>query len=223
MGNQAGGWTITWQGYTTKPGFPIIPGTTILDGIREHARGDVIHSADRFRAGPGGRRRASWSSARRRTARASATSAVRAGASTPPTRACCARRRTCSCPPRTRRPSTRSARRRAAARCVVVSGRPLIIDPARLGAIDALVAGLAAGQRGRRRRGHAVRPPPLHRHAAGQLAADARAGADQRRRCRLRPALPVRYGLRTHGGGSTATAATRSRPARAGARTTARR
>ena len=25
MGNQAGGWTITWQGYTTKPGFPIIP------------------------------------------------------------------------------------------------------------------------------------------------------------------------------------------------------
>jgi beta-glucosidase len=34
IGNQAGGWTLTWQGGSTN----VIPGTTILDGIREHAR-----------------------------------------------------------------------------------------------------------------------------------------------------------------------------------------
>ena len=33
IGNQAGGWTLTWQGGSTN----VIPGTTILDGIRQHA------------------------------------------------------------------------------------------------------------------------------------------------------------------------------------------
>jgi beta-glucosidase len=33
IGNQAGGWTLTWQGGSTN----VIPGTTILDGIREYA------------------------------------------------------------------------------------------------------------------------------------------------------------------------------------------
>jgi beta-glucosidase len=42
MGNQAGGWTITWQGNSNH----VIPGTTILDGIHELARGRVTHSAD---------------------------------------------------------------------------------------------------------------------------------------------------------------------------------
>ncbi len=42
IGNQAGGWTITWQGGSTH----VIPGTTILDGIREQARGNVTFSAD---------------------------------------------------------------------------------------------------------------------------------------------------------------------------------
>jgi beta-glucosidase len=42
IGNQAGGWTITWQGNSNH----VIPGTTILDGIREHARGRVTHSPD---------------------------------------------------------------------------------------------------------------------------------------------------------------------------------
>ena len=40
IGNQAGGWTLTWQGGSTN----VIPGTTILDGIREAARGRVTHS-----------------------------------------------------------------------------------------------------------------------------------------------------------------------------------
>ncbi len=34
IGNQAGGWTLTWQGGSTN----VIPGQTILDGIRAHAR-----------------------------------------------------------------------------------------------------------------------------------------------------------------------------------------
>jgi beta-glucosidase len=42
IGNQAGGWTLTWQGGSTN----VIPGTTILDGIKAHAKGDVTYSKD---------------------------------------------------------------------------------------------------------------------------------------------------------------------------------
>ena len=42
IGNQAGGWTLTWQGGSTN----VIPGTTILDGIRQVARGNVTYSQD---------------------------------------------------------------------------------------------------------------------------------------------------------------------------------
>ncbi|RJL24577.1 glycoside hydrolase family 3 protein [Bailinhaonella thermotolerans] len=43
IGNQAGGWTITWQGASGD----ILPGTTILAGIREVAKGATItHSPD---------------------------------------------------------------------------------------------------------------------------------------------------------------------------------
>ncbi|MBE1488153.1 glycoside hydrolase family 3 protein [Plantactinospora soyae] len=43
IGNQAGGWTITWQGVSGDT----IPGTTILEGIREVApRATVTYSAD---------------------------------------------------------------------------------------------------------------------------------------------------------------------------------
>ena len=42
IGNQAGGWTLTWQGGSTNE----IPGTTILDGIRRAAKGRVVHSSD---------------------------------------------------------------------------------------------------------------------------------------------------------------------------------
>jgi beta-glucosidase len=42
IGNQAGGWTLTWQGGSTN----VIPGDTILDGIRSAARGDVTYSKD---------------------------------------------------------------------------------------------------------------------------------------------------------------------------------
>ncbi|MGZ4214400.1 MAG: glycoside hydrolase family 3 protein [Solirubrobacteraceae bacterium] len=40
IGNQAGGWTLTWQGGSTN----VIPGTTILDGIRQLAGGNVTYS-----------------------------------------------------------------------------------------------------------------------------------------------------------------------------------
>jgi beta-glucosidase len=38
IGNQAGGWTLTWQGGSTNQ----IPGTTILDGIRHAAGGGTV-------------------------------------------------------------------------------------------------------------------------------------------------------------------------------------
>lgn len=41
MGNQAGGWTVTWQGQSGD----IIPGTTILDGIRQYSK-NVTYSED---------------------------------------------------------------------------------------------------------------------------------------------------------------------------------
>ena len=43
IGNQAGGWTIAWQGISGD----IIPGTTILEGIKEVApQAEVTYSAD---------------------------------------------------------------------------------------------------------------------------------------------------------------------------------
>ena len=42
IGNQAGGWTLTWQGGSTNQ----IPGTTILEGIQAATRGSVTFSKD---------------------------------------------------------------------------------------------------------------------------------------------------------------------------------
>ncbi|GAA0594471.1 glycoside hydrolase family 3 N-terminal domain-containing protein [Streptomyces crystallinus] len=42
LGNQAGGWTVTWQGQSGNTAFP---GTTLLQGIRQQAK-DVTYSAD---------------------------------------------------------------------------------------------------------------------------------------------------------------------------------
>ena len=49
IGNQSGGWTLTWQGFSEhNPGrVPQQPGTTILDGIRQVApQARVTYSAD---------------------------------------------------------------------------------------------------------------------------------------------------------------------------------
>jgi beta-glucosidase len=93
IGNQAGGWTLTWQGGSTN----VIPGTTILAGIRQLAHGNVTYSQDA------------------RTRRASATSSGRSGRMTRVTAWCSGRSRTCSSRRRTRRRSTRSAHRRSGA------------------------------------------------------------------------------------------------------------
>jgi beta-glucosidase len=42
IGNQAGGWTLSWQGQSGD----VIPGTTILHGIRSATSGAVTYSAD---------------------------------------------------------------------------------------------------------------------------------------------------------------------------------
>jgi beta-glucosidase len=42
IGNQAGGWTLTWQGGSTNQ----IPGTTILQGIRQADKSGVTYSQD---------------------------------------------------------------------------------------------------------------------------------------------------------------------------------
>ncbi len=49
IGNQSGGWTLTWQGFSEQnpAGVPHQPGTTILEGIRQVApRAHVTYSAD---------------------------------------------------------------------------------------------------------------------------------------------------------------------------------
>ncbi|GHG17250.1 MULTISPECIES: glycoside hydrolase family 3 protein [Amycolatopsis] len=48
MGNQAGGWTLTWQG---QSGERVIPGTTILDGIKAGAGKGTVVTYDRAGGG----------------------------------------------------------------------------------------------------------------------------------------------------------------------------
>jgi beta-glucosidase len=50
IGNQAGGWTLTWQGGSTN----VIPGDTILDGIRESTDSRVVFSEQATRRVPRG-------------------------------------------------------------------------------------------------------------------------------------------------------------------------
>ena len=142
IGNQAGGWTLTWQGGSTN----VIPGQTILDGIERAAEGRRLFSekaTTRCRA----TRSAWWSSARRRTPRASATSVAAVGLRP--------RRRRRAAPKQTMEISAadKQAIRTVCARptsctVLVVSGRPLIIPPALLTQIDALVASWLPGSEG---------------------------------------------------------------------------
>ena len=143
IGNQAGGWTLTWQGGSTN----VIPGTTILDGVRKLARGRVTHSPDAsapirpsdtgivvvgetpysegfgdvggprwgFDPGDGGELRPVKDMQLSAEDKAAVDKV-------------CAEARRCA--------------------VVVVSGRPLIIDPQRLASIDALVAAWLPGSEG---------------------------------------------------------------------------
>lgn len=144
IGNQAGGWTITWQGGSTTD----IPGTTILDGIRQAAgHATVTYSADAsapvrhgdtgivvvgetpYAEGFGDVGGPQWAydpgdhGVPRPVKDMQLSAADKAAVDT-----------VCS----------------VAAKCVVVvvSGRPLIIDPAQLAEIDGLVAAWLPGSEG---------------------------------------------------------------------------
>jgi beta-glucosidase len=143
IGNQAGGWTITWQGNSTH----VIPGTTILEGIRELARGRVTHSPDAsapirpsdtgivvvgetpYAEGFGDVGGPRWgfdpgeNGVLRPVKDMQLSAADKAAVDK-----VCAEARRCV--------------------VVVVSGRPLIIDPPQLRAIDALVAAWLPGSEG---------------------------------------------------------------------------
>jgi beta-glucosidase len=123
IGDQAGGWTLSWQGSSAN----VIPGTTILAGIRRALRGRMAPVprgvigvvvvgetpyAEYFGdvGGPGGQ-----------------TMELSAADGAAVDRVCAAARRCV---------------------VVVVSGRPLVIEPARLRAIDGLVAAWLPGSEG---------------------------------------------------------------------------
>jgi beta-glucosidase len=143
IGNQAGGWTLTWQGGSTN----VIPGTTILDGVRGSTSGNVTYSADGsapvrhsdlgivvvgetpYAEGFGDVGGPQWAydpgdnGVPRPVKDMQLSAADKAAVD-----------KVC----------------RAAAKCavVVVSGRPLIIDPAQRGKADALVAAWLPGSEG---------------------------------------------------------------------------
>jgi beta-glucosidase len=143
IGNQAGGWTLTWQGGSTN----VIPGQTILDGIRRASRGDVTYSADASAPVP---HRANGVVVVGETPYAEGFGDVGGpqwaydpgdnGRPRPPKTMMlsdadkaavdkvCAQARTCT--------------------VIVVSGRPMQIDPAQLNEIDALVAAWLPGSEG---------------------------------------------------------------------------
>jgi beta-glucosidase len=143
IGNQAGGWTLTWQGGSTN----VIPGTTILDGIRELASGGVTHSPDAsapigagdvgivvvgetpYAEGFGDVGGPQWGfdpgdNGQLRPPKDMKLSAADSAA----VDKVCAEAASCA--------------------VVVVSGRPLIIPPSQLGQIDALVAAWLPGSEG---------------------------------------------------------------------------
>jgi beta-glucosidase len=143
IGNQAGGWTLTWQGGSTN----VIPGTTILGGIQQATKRQVVSSPDASAPVPAG-----------------ATGVVVVG-ETPyaegygdvggPQWAYDPGDDNVPRPPQTMELNAADKAAvdkvcAAAASCtvLVVSGRPLIIDPAQLGEIDALVASWLPGSEG---------------------------------------------------------------------------
>lgn len=143
IGNQAGGWTLTWQGGSAN----VLPGTTILEGIEAATDAPVTHSADASAPVPAGAAGVvvvgetpyaegfgdvggpqwAWDPADNGVPRPAQTMELSA-ADRQAIQTVCA----------------------AAASCtvLVVSGRPVIIPPDLLGSIDALVASWLPGSEG---------------------------------------------------------------------------
>jgi beta-glucosidase len=143
IGNQAGGWTLTWQGGSTNQ----IPGTTILQGIRGESHGNVTYSKDAsapidpnatgvvvvgetpYAEGFGDVGGPQWGydPADNGVLRPQQTMQLNAADKAAVDKVCS-----------------------QAAKCVVVvvSGRPLILDPAQLGEVDGLVEAWLPGSEG---------------------------------------------------------------------------
>jgi beta-glucosidase len=144
IGNQAGGWTLTWQGGSTN----VIPGDTILDGIRSASRGNVTYSKDAsapvppnangvvvvgetpYAEGFGDVGGPLWAydPGDNNVPREPKTMMLNAGDKAAVDKVCAAAR---SCT------------------VIVVSGRPMQIDPAQLRETDALVAAWLPGSEGK--------------------------------------------------------------------------
>jgi beta-glucosidase len=193
IGNQAGGWTITWQGNSNH----VIPGTTILDGIRSLSRGSVTYSKTAsapispsdtgivvvgetpYSEGFGDVGGPRWGfdpgeNGVLRPVKDMQLSAEDKAA----VDKVCAEARSCT--------------------VVVVSGRPLIIDPPQLSSIDALVAAWLPGSEGAGvadtlfgRRGFTGKLPMTWPRTLAQEPINV-GDAD------YDPLYPFGYGLRTH-------------------------
>ncbi len=143
IGNQAGGWTITWQGNSNHQ----IPGDTILDGIRSASRGDVTYSKDAsapvphnangvvvvgetpYAEGFGDVGGPQWGFDPGETGLRPPQTMMLNDADKAALNKVCAVARSCT--------------------VIVVSGRPMQIDPAQLNATDALVAAWLPGSEGK--------------------------------------------------------------------------
>jgi beta-glucosidase len=144
IGNQAGGWTLTWQGGSTN----VIPGTTILEGIERASAGRrVTFSEDASKRVP---RRAIGVVVVGETPYAEGYGDVGG-----PQWAYDPGDQNVPRPPKTMQLSAADAAAvntvcARAAKCVVlvVSGRPMIIPPTMLRSIDALVASWLPGSEG---------------------------------------------------------------------------
>ncbi len=188
IGNQAGGWTLTWQGGSTN----VIPGTTILDAIKDDSS-DVTFSEDASAPVPHG-----------------AIGVVVVG-ETPYAEGFgdVGGPRWAYDPGDNGQPrpgeDDEAVRRRHHGRQHGMPQGGDLRRPRRLGTADdhpALPAEehrrarriLAARQRGRGGRRRPLRQGALHRTAPGHLAALGGPGADQHRRRALQPGVPLRLG-----------------------------
>ncbi|RNM15826.1 glycoside hydrolase family 3 protein [Nocardioides pocheonensis] len=142
IGNQAGGWTLTWQGGSTN----VIPGQTILDGIR-HADAQVTYSEDAGAPVPAG---ADGIVVVGETPYAEGFGDVGGPqwAYDPGDHGVPRPAKTMELSDADKAAVAKVCAEAASCTVVVVSGRPVVIDPSLLGQIDALVAAWLPGSEG---------------------------------------------------------------------------
>jgi beta-glucosidase len=142
IGNQAGGWTLTWQGGSTN----VIPGHTILDGIRQSAR-DVTFSEDASAPVPRG---AAGIVVVGETPYAEGFGDVGGPqwAYDPGDHGVPRPAKTMQLSDADKAAVAKVCARAASCTVLVVSGRPMVIDPSLLAQIDSLVASWLPGSEG---------------------------------------------------------------------------